>query len=86
MSEVKSYKLGERIIYDLRELGRGIFRYSQLKNNSIVIFGDKKIYRVKSNGIYPANFIKLTKSEIIELKEEIDLAISLYEKHKEVLK
>lgn len=76
-SGVKQYKLSGRNIYDMRGAMNGLYEDKNLKNGDCVIWSDRKIYRVvKNHTTFGATYLKMTKNEINDLKEEIDKAIS----------
>lgn len=72
-SRIKELKIGDKSIFDMREAMRGRYEDKALKAGDIVIWGDKKIYKVLKNAPGKgATFIKLNIQQIKELKADID--------------
>lgn len=72
--EVKSYKLGDRTIWDLREAMNGKYEDQGLNENDVIIMSEKKLYRVIKKYGQGATFRKMTINEIEELKQEVESA------------
>lgn len=76
-SGILVYKLINRTIFDMRGAARGRYEDKGLKAGDCVVWSDRKIYKVlKSKAGDGATYLKMTKNEINDLKEEIDKAIS----------
>lgn len=72
-SGVQKFDLGSRTVYDMREAMSGKYEDAGLKPGDVVIWSDKKIYRVlKNNPGAGATFKKMTTQEIKDLTNEID--------------